>query len=104
MEEKHYFLICAIILYVVVVYLFSRLGKSREIGPRRLFWLSLFLTPIIGIAFYLSSQELKMIHYTERKFKCERCGYVFSEDYPNCPFCEKEGVNQELKPVDQIMT
>ncbi|MBL7105253.1 MAG: hypothetical protein ISS18_13065 [Bacteroidales bacterium] len=45
-----------------------------------------------------------MIHYTERKFKCERCGYVFSEDYPNCPFCEKEGVNQELKPVDQIMT
>ncbi|MBN2173609.1 MAG: hypothetical protein JW731_05735 [Bacteroidales bacterium] len=104
MEEKYIFLITAIILYILVVYLFSRLAKNREIGPRRLFWISLFLTPVLGLALLLSSHELKMKPYTEQNYKCERCGYIFSESYPHCPFCEKEGHTQELKPVNKFMT
>jgi|WetSurMetagenome_2_1015567.scaffolds.fasta_scaffold138766_2 hypothetical protein len=104
MESKYVFLIVAIILYTVVVYLFSRLGKGREIGPRRLFWLSLFLTPIMGLAFYLSSQHRKIIPYNEPSYKCDRCGYVFSELQAECPFCEKEGHHEKLNLVSKIMT
>ena len=104
MEEKYLILTSLIILYIVIVFLFSRLGKTREIGPRRLFWISLFLTPVIGLAFFLSSGHRKIKPFTERKYKCERCGYVFSEELDCCPFCEKEGVHQELSPVKQFMT
>jgi hypothetical protein len=104
MESKYIFLIIALILYTVVVYLFSRLGKTREIGPRRLFLLSFFLTPIMGLAFYLSSQHRKITPYHEPSYKCDRCGYVFSELEPQCPFCLKEGHHEVLNPVTKIMT
>ena len=101
---KHVFLGVVIILYTIVVYLFSRLGKNREIGPRRLFLISFFLTPVMGLAFYFSSQERKMYTYTEKNYKCEKCGYTFSEYYDFCPFCEKEGHRHKLKPVSKLMT
>jgi hypothetical protein len=104
MESKYVFLIAAIIVYTIIVYLFSRLGKRREIGPRRLFWLSFFLTPILGIAFYASSHHRKIIPYTEPSFKCDRCGYIFSELHAECPFCLKEGYHEKLNPVTKIMT
>jgi len=104
MEEKYIFLIVAIALYVLVVYLFSRLGRKREIGPFRLFWISLFLTPLMGLAFLLSSQERKMHPYTEESYKCEHCGYIFSEKYDHCPFCAKEGHEYELTQVSKFMT
>lgn len=104
MEEKHIFLIVAVVFYIIVVYLFSRLGRNREIGTRMLFLVSLFLTPILGLAFLLSSQERKMNPYTEVTYKCENCKYVFSEPLEYCPFCEKEGYKHKLKPVNKFMT
>lgn len=104
METKHYILIGAIVIYIVIVYMFSRLGELREIGTKRLFWLSLFLTPVMGLAFYLNSSHRKINHYTERRFKCDECEYVFSEEHEYCPFCEKEGKKIELRQVDMLMT
>lgn len=104
MESKYIFLIVALIFYTLIVYLFSRLGKMREIGPRRLFWLSFLLTPIMGLAFYISSQHRKIIPYTEPSYKCDRCGYIFSEFEQECPFCLKEGHHEKLNPVTKIMT
>jgi len=94
----------ALVLYTLVVYLFSRLGKTREIGQRRLFIISFFLTPIMGLAFYLSSIERKLNTYTEESYKCKRCGYVFSEDYHHCPFCEKDEQKVKLIRVNKLMT
>ena len=104
MEVKHYILLAIIIVYIAFVYFFSRIGNRREIGSRRLFWISLFLTPILGLAFFISSQHRKMVMYTEKRYKCEECGYVFSEDHEICPFCEKEGKKNELKQVNMFMT
>jgi len=104
MEEKHIILIFIIIGYIGFVYLLSLLGKTREIGQRRLFMVSLFLTPILGLAFLISSSELKMKIYKEESFKCERCGYVFSDSHTYCPLCEEEGIKRELKPISKIMT
>lgn len=104
MESKDYILIGAIVVYIVIVYFFSRLGETREIGTRSLFWLSLLLTPIMGLAFYLNSSHRKINLYTEERFKCDECGYVFSEYHEFCPFCEKEGKEKRLKQVDMYMT
>jgi len=104
MESKYVLLIIALLLYTLIVYMFSRLGKLREIGPGRLFWLSLFLTPIMGLAFLLSSQHRKIIPYTEPSYKCDRCGFIFSEAEPECPFCLKDGNHEKLNPVTKIMT
>jgi uncharacterized C2H2 Zn-finger protein len=97
-------LLIVIPAYIVVVYFFSLLGRKKEIGPRRLFMISLFLTPLMGLAFLVSSQKLKINFYQERNFKCERCGYIFTKEYKYCPFCKKDGVLQELKPVLKQMT
>ncbi len=104
MEEKHLLLAGIILAYLLVVYLFSRIGDRREIGKRRLFWISLFLTPVLGFAFFISSQHKKLVLYTETRYKCEECGYVFTEDLQSCPFCEKEGKINALKEVDMFMT
>jgi hypothetical protein len=104
MEEKHYYLILIVIAYVVLVYLFSAIGKKREIGRWQLFWLSLFFTPLLGLAFFFNSQHRKINFYTEDRFKCESCGYVFSEHHDFCPICEKEGKRCELTPVSMFMT
>jgi hypothetical protein len=104
MESKDYILIGAVVVYVVIVYLFSRLGETREIGTVRLFWLSLLLTPVMGLAFYLNSSHRKLTMYTEERYKCNECGYVFSEYHEHCPFCEKEGKKMVLVPVDMFMT
>ncbi len=104
METKYIVLTVLILTYILVVYLFSLLGARREIGKRRLFWVSLFLTPVIGLAFFLSSQHRKLNMYTEQRYKCEECGYVFSEQHEHCPICEKEGHKHPLKPVNMYMT
>ncbi|RLD60594.1 MAG: hypothetical protein DRJ05_04405 [Bacteroidetes bacterium] len=102
--DSTYLLTAIIAAYIIICYFFSFLGKKREIGKRRLFWISIFLTPVIGLAIFLGSQDRKMNHYIEKKFKCERCGYVFTENFEHCPFCEKEGIKHGLKPVNQFMT
>ncbi|MBM3436657.1 MAG: hypothetical protein FJY07_10630, partial [Bacteroidetes bacterium] len=72
MEFKHVILFIAIILYLNIVYLFSQLGKTREIGVIRLFIISFFLTPVIGLAFLISSNKLKMNIYREQSYKCDQ--------------------------------
>ena len=104
METKYIVLIAAIVIYIAVVFLFSLLGEKRDIGQRRLFILSLFLTPVIGLAFLLSSQHRKLTMYKEQRFKCDECGYVFSEYHDHCPICEKEGHKHKLKQVKMYMT
>lgn len=104
MEDKYLLLALYVSIYVALAFFFSRLGKYKEIGTRRLFVISLLLTPLIGIAFLISSQHRKINMYTEQRFKCERCGYVFSEEHACCPFCEKEGHKEELKSVSMFMT
>lgn len=104
METKHFVLTGIVIVYVIIVYYFSRLGKRREIGTISLFWISLFLTPLMGMAFFFMSQHKKINLYTEERYKCDHCKYVFSEEHEFCPMCEKEGRHEELKVIDMFMT
>ncbi len=104
MELKYLLLFIAFIVYVNIVYLFSKLGKTREIGTIRLFIISFLLTPVIGLAFLISSNKRKMFMYKELSYKCDRCGFVFSDFHDNCPFCEKDGLFLKLRETEKIMT
>ncbi len=104
METKYIILIIAIVLYTLAVYLFSKLGKSREIGSFKLFLLSFFLTPVLGLAFYLSSTERKINLYKQESYQCDNCGYVFMDSHKYCPNCEKEGLKIQLRSVSKIMS
>ena len=93
-----------IIVYVLASYYLSRLGVHKEIGVRRLFILSLLLTPVIGVALYISSPHRKIYEYKELYYKCKTCGYTFSEEHDTCPICKKDGIESRLVPTHKIMT
>lgn len=103
-ETKDFVLAGLIILYIIICYLFSRIGESREIGARKLFWISLFLTPIFGYAVWANSSHKKLNLYTEDRYKCTTCGYVFTEPLDHCPICAKEGKTSEVKIIEMYMT
>ena len=102
--SKESLIIIIIIVYVLISYIISTFGERKEIGKRRLFIACLLFTPVIGLAFYFSSSHRKINTYIERNYKCERCGYVFSDNHDHCPFCEKEGYIEALSPVKKFMT
>lgn len=104
MEKRQLIILSLAVGYVIIVYLFSLIGNRREIGRFRLFWISLLLTPLLGFAFFISSQHRKIMMYTEKRYKCQDCGYVFSENHENCPICEKEGRKNPLLPVNMYMS
>ena len=93
-----------LVIYVGASYLLSRHGDKKEIGKRRLLILSLALTPLIGFALYISSPHRKMYMYKEVFYKCNTCGYTFSEDHSSCPICQKDGIESQLVPKNKIMT
>ncbi len=101
----HYWILGGIIIvWIGASFFLSKLGETKEIGRRRLFVLSMALTPLIGLALYLSSPHRKMYVYKELFYKCNTCGYTFSEEHEHCPFCEKDGIVSKLVPQNKIMT
>ncbi len=93
-----------VVVYVLAAYYLSRLAESKEIGVKKLFILSLLLTPVIGVALYISSPHRKIFKYKEEFYKCKTCGYTFSEDHGDCPFCKKDGIDSKLVPTQKLMT
>lgn len=90
-----------IILYVVLAIGVAYLGQNRKIGFVQSFVLSLFLTPIIGIALVAHSD--KKITYFEFQYHCPRCGYNFTEEIEFCPYCSKNG-HQIVLQKEEVTT
>ena len=90
-----------IILYIAFAFGVAFLGQNRKIGFAQSFGLSIFLTPIIGIALVAHSD--KKITYFEYQYHCPRCGYNFTEELEFCPYCSKNGHQIALKK-EQITT
>ncbi len=108
MGKYEYALIAIYFVLVIVVTYASTTNKRTKKKSKKIFWFSLFLTPIAGIIIYLQNTEKKFdvgdTRYIVSKYRCDNCGYKFDENYDCCPICEKEGERIELEEVKQIMT
>ena len=86
-------LIC-IACYLALAATAAKLGSGKESGTGKVFLCSIFLTPIIGFAYALSSPRknvLKIIHY-----RCPSCGLEHTTQHEYCPTCRKEGKQRRL--------
>jgi hypothetical protein len=99
-ENQSSEMVYLIILYIVLAVGVAFLGQNRKIGLAQSFVLSIFLTPIIGLAFVAHSD--KKITYFEYQYHCPRCGYNFTEELELCPYCSKNG--KEVKLLKEEIT
>ncbi len=51
------FLVIAVVFNIIFAFLIAEMGKTREIGYRSLFWISVLLSPIVGFIVALTSQK-----------------------------------------------
>lgn len=55
MEE---FLVIALVFNIIFSFLIADMGKQRQIGYKSLFWISVLLSPIVGLIVALSSPKI----------------------------------------------
>jgi len=90
------------ILYIILSLTVASQAKKSRLSFIQLLLLSLFLTPIIGLVFFIKTK--KGFSYYVYQYKCPRCKYFFTENNGNCPHCEKDGYKVSLKKEKKIMT
>ncbi len=77
-------------------------AKNSRLSFVQLFLISFFLSPLVGLLFLLATK--KRFSYYVYQYKCPRCKYYFTENYPICPHCKKDGYKVSLKEEKKIMT
>lgn len=86
-------LLVVITVYVIVTFVLTLLGIEKQAEGIKIFLISFFLTPLVGMA-YLYSQKNKASKI--RYYYCSRCDYIYPVKMSDCPVCEEEGVKVKL--------
>lgn len=89
--------IIGIVIYLFLVITVTKLATYKKCGGIRAFFVSLFLTPLIGILYVTLSpvkSVLKIIHY-----RCHHCGLEFTTSHKYCPTCLKDGEKHYLERI-----
>jgi hypothetical protein len=68
-------------------------GIEKQNLGIRLFFISLFLTPLVGLLYFIRHRKdvSKVVYYY-----CKECDYIFPEKMRHCPICEEKGVKIRL--------
>jgi uncharacterized paraquat-inducible protein A len=82
-----------IILYVVITFVLTAAGIEKQNQGLRFFFISLLLTPIVGLL-YLFSQRKKVSRI--KHYYCSECDYIFPEKMRHCPICAEKGKKVRL--------
>jgi hypothetical protein len=78
----------------------ARLAMDKKCGSMKIFLYSIFLTPLVGFAYALSSPQknvLKIVHY-----RCPSCGLEHTSKHDCCPTCRKEGKYKRLIKITML--
>lgn len=78
-----------ILVYLIFVFIVSTFASRRKIGRLKVFFISLFFTPLVGLVFYKLSQPSYVLNFT--RFRCPKCVVDFTEPHNDCPLCRKKG-------------
>lgn len=84
-------------LYLVLVGILTLLATKRKIGRIRIFFVSLFLTPVAGLLAYMNSEPVYVLELT--RYRCQKCSIDFTETMGECPYCRRDGVLSRLQTV-----
>ena len=91
------FIITGALIYLVFVLILYKTAYNYKINPIWVLLLSLFLTPLAGLAALLLSEKGHLVKIT--RYVCDRCGLEHTENHEYCPFCEKDGHHVPLRKV-----
>jgi hypothetical protein len=91
-----------VIGYIFLAFVFFYLGTYKKIGRKRLFLISLILTPIVATVFFFVTPN--RIDYKVYRYKCPNCGFSFEKNLRTCPYCKEDGKKYVLRKVKRTMT
>jgi hypothetical protein len=61
-----------LLVWVMLCFIVAHVGKGREIGHKKALWISLLLSPIVGIIITLVSKDLKAVEYEQQVLQTQQ--------------------------------
>ncbi|HNQ60022.1 MAG TPA: hypothetical protein PK028_04345 [Bacteroidales bacterium] len=95
-------LIIFISVYLISCFVIAFMAYKKKINWWLALIISVIVTPVGGFIYYQSNNPIKA--YKEVRYKCQRCGFYFTEKATFCPFCEHDGHKIPLKKIYVDMT
>jgi hypothetical protein len=90
-------LIIFITAYLFITFILTVLGIEKQSEGLKIFLISLFLTPLIGIVYiYGKKPKSSKINY----YHCNDCDYIYPVKMKDCPICLEKGVKIKLKKYE----
>jgi len=76
-----------VIIWIVLCFVVASIGSSKNIGYWGTFFISLLLSPLIGLIFALASSPKPV---PPPVYACKHCGFKSSVNSHFCPVCNKD--------------
>lgn len=94
-------IIFIIAIYLIVTFIFTAIGIDKQSDILKIFTISLFLTPLIGMFFIIKhKKKSSKITYCY----CKECDYIFPVKMSHCPICaennKKIRLTKYVSPYD----
>ena len=87
-------LIIVIAIYLLITFVLTVLGIEKQTEGLKIFFISLFLTPLVGLIYiYSKKNKTSQISY----YHCHECYYIYPVKMRDCPICLEKGVKVKLK-------
>ena len=83
--------------YLFLTLVLARYGAGRSCGMKKAFFVSFFLTPVIGAWYVITRPDksvLKTVHY-----RCRHCGLEYTSAHRYCRICSKDGHKYRLHRI-----
>ena len=80
-----------------MTFILTVLGIEKQSEGLKIFLISLFLTPLIGIVYIFGKKpKSSKINY----YHCNDCDYIYPVKMKDCPICLEKGVKIKLKKYE----
>ncbi len=87
-------LIIVIAIYLLITFVLTVLGIEKQTEGLKIFFISLFLTPLVGLIYiYSKKNKTSQISY----YHCHECDYIYPVKMRDCPICLEKGIKVKLK-------
>ena len=87
-------LLIVIAVYLIITFILTVLGIEKQTEGLKIFLISLFFTPIVGLAYlYTKRNKASRVNY----FYCHKCDYIYPVKMRDCPICAEEGEKVRLR-------